>query len=120
MCQYLCLKSVELGVVIVMIYCLKVDALTVRLHNWNFNYVWTDRYEMNIENESNKILNDDVVWLYKLIRILDTFWYFAWWGNTFNNWWHILIVNIFWDINIFNVKDVFAIKLKYWKIIFID
>ncbi|MDQ7204472.1 hypothetical protein RCF46_06915, partial [Staphylococcus aureus] len=27
MCQYLCLKSVELGVVIVMIYCLKVDAL---------------------------------------------------------------------------------------------
>ncbi|HDG9587676.1 TPA: hypothetical protein PBX61_002174 [Staphylococcus aureus] len=41
MCQYLCLKSVELGVVIVMIlgvvivmiYCLKVDALTVRLHN---------------------------------------------------------------------------------------
>ncbi|HCY5856332.1 TPA: hypothetical protein PDB40_002365 [Staphylococcus aureus] len=28
-----CLKSVELGVVIVMIYCLKVDALTVRLHN---------------------------------------------------------------------------------------
>ncbi|MDQ7165149.1 hypothetical protein, partial [Staphylococcus aureus] len=24
MCQYLCLKSVELGVVIVMIYCLKV------------------------------------------------------------------------------------------------
>ncbi|HHC9852557.1 TPA: hypothetical protein ACN2G8_002414, partial [Staphylococcus aureus] len=28
MCQYLCLKSVELGVVIVMIYCLKVDALT--------------------------------------------------------------------------------------------
>ncbi|HCV7725659.1 TPA: hypothetical protein ACONOZ_000238 [Staphylococcus aureus] len=33
MCQYLCLKSVELGVVIVMIYCLKVDALMVRLHN---------------------------------------------------------------------------------------
>ncbi|HHM3978396.1 TPA: hypothetical protein ACROOG_002183 [Staphylococcus aureus] len=33
MCQYLCLKSVELGVVIVMIYCLKVGALTVRLHN---------------------------------------------------------------------------------------
>ncbi|HEJ9389453.1 TPA: hypothetical protein SMM52_002582 [Staphylococcus aureus] len=33
MCQYLCLKSVELGVVIVMIYCLKVYALTVRLHN---------------------------------------------------------------------------------------
>ncbi|HDW2794800.1 TPA: hypothetical protein RLW82_002080 [Staphylococcus aureus] len=33
MCQYLCLKSVELGVVIVMIYCFKVDALTVRLHN---------------------------------------------------------------------------------------
>ncbi|HDB8125776.1 TPA: hypothetical protein O7I76_002273 [Staphylococcus aureus] len=33
MCQYLCLKSVELGVVIVMIYCLKVDALTGRLHN---------------------------------------------------------------------------------------
>ncbi|ALY22428.1 hypothetical protein SAST39_00563 [Staphylococcus aureus] len=27
------MKSVELGVVIVMIYCLKVDALTVRLHN---------------------------------------------------------------------------------------
>ncbi|MBU5904922.1 hypothetical protein JVV96_21425 [Vibrio cholerae O1] len=33
MCQSLCLKSVELGVVIVKIYCLKVDALTVRLHN---------------------------------------------------------------------------------------
>ncbi|HCY7755544.1 hypothetical protein B8A11_11830 [Staphylococcus aureus] len=27
------MKSVELGVVIVMIYCLKVVALTVRLHN---------------------------------------------------------------------------------------
>ncbi|MDP7996923.1 hypothetical protein RAH64_06095, partial [Staphylococcus aureus] len=26
MCQYLCLKSVELGVFIVMIYCLKVVA----------------------------------------------------------------------------------------------
>ncbi|MFG6182369.1 hypothetical protein ACF7HK_04495, partial [Staphylococcus aureus] len=24
MCQYLCLKSVELGVIILMIYCLKV------------------------------------------------------------------------------------------------
>ncbi|NGL50477.1 hypothetical protein G0X41_11395 [Staphylococcus aureus] len=33
MCQYLCLKSVELGVVIVMIYCLKVDALKMRLRN---------------------------------------------------------------------------------------
>ncbi|AVS04257.1 TPA: hypothetical protein PD760_001307 [Staphylococcus aureus] len=33
MCQYLCLKSVELGVFIVMIYCLKVVALTARLHN---------------------------------------------------------------------------------------
>lgn len=114
------MKSVELGVVIVMIYCLKVDVLMVRLYNWNFNYVWIDRYEMNIENESNKILNDDVVWLYKFICILDMFWYFVWWGNIFNNWWYILIVNIFWDINIFNVKDVFVIKLKYWKIIFID
>ncbi|HDC7864207.1 TPA: hypothetical protein O9A71_002171 [Staphylococcus aureus] len=28
-----CLKSVELGVIILMIYCLKVVALTVRLHN---------------------------------------------------------------------------------------
>ncbi|HDP2994988.1 TPA: hypothetical protein P6K73_000900 [Staphylococcus aureus] len=33
MCQYLCLKSVELGVIILTIYCLKVVALTVRLHN---------------------------------------------------------------------------------------
>ncbi|WP_070003452.1 hypothetical protein [Staphylococcus aureus] len=33
MCQYLCLKSVKLGVFIVMSYCLKVVALTVRLHN---------------------------------------------------------------------------------------
>ncbi|HDF6693586.1 TPA: hypothetical protein PER45_001001 [Staphylococcus aureus] len=33
MCQYICLKSVELGVIILMIYCLKVVALTVRLHN---------------------------------------------------------------------------------------
>ncbi|MBJ6319975.1 hypothetical protein [Staphylococcus aureus] len=33
MCQYLCLKSVEIGVFIVMIYCLKVVALTVILHN---------------------------------------------------------------------------------------
>ncbi|HCY1170770.1 TPA: hypothetical protein ACU1ZX_002107 [Staphylococcus aureus] len=33
MCQYLCLKSVELGVIIVMIYYLKVVALTVRLRN---------------------------------------------------------------------------------------
>ncbi|HEA6142646.1 TPA: hypothetical protein RXG05_002328 [Staphylococcus aureus] len=28
-----CLKSVELGVFIVMIYCLKFVALTARLHN---------------------------------------------------------------------------------------
>ncbi|OHP99179.1 hypothetical protein [Staphylococcus sp. HMSC063H12] len=33
MCQYLCLKSVELGVIIMMIYYLKVFALTVRLRN---------------------------------------------------------------------------------------
>ncbi|MFA1037327.1 hypothetical protein ACCB37_06915, partial [Staphylococcus aureus] len=30
MCKYLCLKSVELGVIILMIYCLKVVGLTVR------------------------------------------------------------------------------------------
>ncbi|HCY1027165.1 TPA: hypothetical protein O0755_001771 [Staphylococcus aureus] len=33
MCQYLCLKSVELGVIIMMIYYLKVVALAVRLRN---------------------------------------------------------------------------------------
>ncbi|HEK6147630.1 TPA: hypothetical protein SO833_001053 [Staphylococcus aureus] len=33
MCQYLCLKSVELGVIIMMIYYLKVVVLTVRLRN---------------------------------------------------------------------------------------
>ncbi|ATY56226.1 TPA: hypothetical protein ACGI1V_001253 [Staphylococcus argenteus] len=33
MCQYLCLKSVELGVFIVMIYCLKVVVLKMRLRN---------------------------------------------------------------------------------------
>ncbi|HCU6973181.1 TPA: hypothetical protein OWA82_001833 [Staphylococcus aureus] len=33
MCQYLCLKSVELGVIIMMIYYLEVVALTVRLRN---------------------------------------------------------------------------------------
>ncbi|HCZ0434834.1 TPA: hypothetical protein PI887_001131 [Staphylococcus aureus] len=33
MCQYLCLKTIELGVFIVMIYCLKVVALKMRLRN---------------------------------------------------------------------------------------
>ncbi|HAR7073528.1 TPA: hypothetical protein I2T40_07855 [Staphylococcus aureus] len=33
MCQYLCLNSVELGVFIVMIYCLKVVELKMRLRN---------------------------------------------------------------------------------------
>ncbi|HDE0607246.1 TPA: hypothetical protein PB880_002563 [Staphylococcus aureus] len=33
MCQYLCLKTIELGVFIVMVYCLKVVALKMRLRN---------------------------------------------------------------------------------------